>query len=251
MLGGHLMHEPTLESQTNMIGEAMRCYRAFREMPGIDMLCDRHEFSTAKQCQSAKHQQGGVAMLSELYGVTGWDYDFRGHKLQGDWQAALGVTVRVPHLTWMSMKGEAKRDYPACIGYQSPWASRYAMIEDHFARVSTAMTRGNPEVKVGVIHPIESYWIHRGPFEQTAAIRDQLEKNFSTVLEALLFGLVDFDLICESRPTETGNILHMSRNNVVYRIGRIEDMLQLDLRSASVRFKLLISYAFTQLYGLE
>lgn len=199
MLGGHLMHEPTLESQTNMIGEAMRCYRAFREMPGIDMLCDRHEFSTAKQCQSAKHQQGGVAMLSELYGVTGWDYDFRGHKLQGDWQAALGVTVRVPHLTWMSMKGEAKRDYPACIGYQSPWASRYAMIEDHFARVSTAMTRGNPEVKVGVIHPIESYWIHRGPFEQTAAIRDQLEKNFSTVLEALLFGLVDFDLICESR----------------------------------------------------
>ena len=58
-------------------------------------------------------------------------------------------------------------------------------------------------------------------------------------------------LICECRPTETGSILHMSRNNVVYRIGRIEDMLQLDLRSASVRFKLLISYALTQLYGLE
>ncbi|MBR6790182.1 MAG: hypothetical protein IKM31_04870 [Oscillospiraceae bacterium] len=199
MLGGHLMSEPTLESQTNMIGEAMRCYRAFRDMPGIDMLCDHHEYSTAKQCQSAKHQQGGVAMLSELYGVTGWDYDFRGHKLQGDWQAALGVTVRVPHLTWMSMKGEAKRDYPACIGYQSPWADRYGMIEDHFARVATALTRGKPEVKVGVIHPIESYWIHRGPFEQTAAIREQLEKNYQTVLETLLFGLVDFDLICESR----------------------------------------------------
>lgn len=199
MLGGHVMHEPTLESQTSMIGEAMRCYRGFKEMPGIDMLCDNHEYSTAKQCQSAKHQQGGIAMLSELYGVTGWDYDFRGHKLQGDWQAALGVTVRVPHLTWMSMKGEAKRDYPACIGYQSPWAPRYAMIEDHFARLSTALTRGTPNVKVGVIHPIESYWIHRGPFEQTAAIRSQLEQNFSTVIETLLFGLIDFDLICESR----------------------------------------------------
>ncbi len=64
-------------------------------------------------------------MLSELYGVTDWSYDFRGHKLQGDWQAAMGVTVRVHHLTWVSMEGEAKRDYPASIGYQSPWYKEY------------------------------------------------------------------------------------------------------------------------------
>ena len=79
-------------------------------------------------------------MLSELYGVTNWDFDFRGHKLQGDWQAALGVTVRVPHLTWTSMAGEAKRDYPASIGSQSPWYREYSYLEDHFARVTTAMT---------------------------------------------------------------------------------------------------------------
>ena len=58
-------------------------------------------------------------------------------------------------------------------------------------------------------------------------------------------------LICESRPTETGKILHMSRNNVVYRIGRIGDMLKMDLSSASVRFKLMISYTLAQPYGLE
>lgn len=58
-------------------------------------------------------------------------------------------------------------------------------------------------------------------------------------------------LICESRPTDTGNLLHMSRNNVVYRVGRIEEMLRLDLRSAAVRFKLLISYTLMQLYGLD
>ncbi len=77
------------------------------------MLCDRREFTTAKQAQSAAHQFGYPGVLSELYGVTNWDFDFRGHKLQGDWQAALGVTVRVPHLSWVSMGGEAKRDYPA------------------------------------------------------------------------------------------------------------------------------------------
>ena len=93
-------------------------------------------------------------MTSELYGVTNWDFDFRGHKLQGDWQAALGVTVRVPHLTWTSMAGEAKRDYPASISYQSPWYKEYPLVENYFARVNTALTRGVPHVKLAVIHPV-------------------------------------------------------------------------------------------------
>ncbi|MCD7776065.1 MAG: hypothetical protein LUH54_01660, partial [Firmicutes bacterium] len=115
---GHLMEEPTLESQTHAVGDAMRCYRGM-QLPGIDMLCNRVELTTAKQTQSAVHQYGREGMTSELYGVTNWDFDFRGHKFQGDWQAALGVTVRVPHLSWVSMKGDAKRDYPASINYQS------------------------------------------------------------------------------------------------------------------------------------
>ena len=123
-LTGHVMGEGSLSDQTQAVGDAMRCYRAF-VLPGIDMLCDFHEYTTAKQTASIVHQNGAEGMLSELYGVTGWDYDFRGYKLQGDWQAALGVTVRVPHLAWMTMKGEAKRDYPASISYQSPWAKYF------------------------------------------------------------------------------------------------------------------------------
>ena len=197
MLTGHMMEEPTLLSQTCALGDAMRSYRSFG-LPGIDMLCNRFEFTTAKQCQSAVHQYGRVGMLSELDGVTGWDFDFRGHKLHGDWQAALGVTVRVPHLAWVSMKGNAKRDYPASISYQSSWHKEYAYIEDHFARVNTALTRGKPLVRVGVIHPVESYWLHWGPSSQTAAARDKLEKNFDNVTQWLLRGSIDFDYICES-----------------------------------------------------
>lgn len=85
----------------------MRAYQAF-DIPGIDMLYDSRELNTAKQAQSAVHQYGREGMLSELYGVTGWEFDFRGHKLAGDWQAALGVTVRVHILTvfhgWRSQK---------------------------------------------------------------------------------------------------------------------------------------------------
>ena len=197
MLTGHMMQEPTLESQTCSLGEAMRCYRNFH-IPGIDMLCNRVELTTAKQSQSAVHQYGREGMMSELYGVTGWDFDFRGHKFQGDWQAALGVTVRVHHLSWVSMKGEAKRDYPASIHYQSPWWEDYACVEDHFARVNTALTRGKPIVRVGVIHPVESYWLHFGPGQQTADIRKQLDENFCNITKWLLEGNVDFDFVSES-----------------------------------------------------
>ena len=196
-LTGHMMEEPTLHSQTAALGDAMRSYRGF-DLPGIDMLCASFEFTTAKQAQSAVHQFGREGMLSELYGVTGWDYDFRGHKLQGDWQACLGVTIRVPHLSWYAMGGEAKRDYPASIHYQSPWWKEYSYVEDHFARVNTAMTRGKPVVKVGVIHPVESFWLHWGPNDKTALVRENMDKNFQNVTEWLLKGSIDFNFISES-----------------------------------------------------
>ncbi|MDR3121687.1 MAG: hypothetical protein LBU58_10220, partial [Clostridiales bacterium] len=197
MLTGHMLHEESLESQTMALGDAMRSYRSF-QLPGIDMLCDRYEYTTAKQAQSASRQFGAPGVLSELYGVTNWDFDFRGHKTQGDWQAALGVTVRVPHLSWVSMNGEAKRDYPGSFNYQAPWYEKYALVEDHFARVNTAMTRGRPVARIGVIHPVESYWLHWGAKENTRAAREQLDEQFANVTEWLLLGTLDFDFIAES-----------------------------------------------------
>lgn len=196
-LTGHMMEEVDLKSQTCAVGEAMRHYRSFQQ-PGIDMLCDEREYSTAKQAQSVVHQMGREGVTSELYGVTNWNFDFRGHKLQGDWQAALGISHRVHHLSWMSMAGEAKRDYPASIFYQSPWYKEYTNIENYFARINTALTSGTPNVKVCVIHPIESYWLCFGPDEQTAEIRKQLETQFNQTIEWLLFGLIDFDFISEA-----------------------------------------------------
>lgn len=197
MLTGHMMEEPTLFTQTGALGEAMRSYRGF-QLPGIDMLNDSREFTTAKQAQSASRQFGREGVLSELYGVTNWNFDFRGHKLGGDWQAALGVTVRVPHLSWVSMNGEAKRDYPATFNYQTPWYGEYSYVENHFARVNTALTRGTALCRVGVVHPVESYWLHWGAKENTEAIREQMDERFQNLTAWLLRGLIDFDFISES-----------------------------------------------------
>ena len=194
---GHMMEEPDLRSQTVAIGEAMRAYRSLT-LPGVDMLCDYRERTTVKQAASATHQYGYPGVMSELYGVTNWDFDFRGHKLQGDWQAALGVSVRVPHLYWVSMRGEAKRDYPASIGHQSAWYPEYSFIEDHFARVNTLMTRGKADIRIGVVHPIESYWLHYGPNDQTLGLRNEMDKRFHEITDWLLLDTLDFDYICES-----------------------------------------------------
>lgn len=196
-LTGHLFGENTLYHQNRAHGDAMRFYRSC-QLPGIDMLYNNVEYDTVKQAQSAAHQFGREGVMSELYGVTNWDFDFRGHKFQGDWQAALGVTVRVPHLSWVSMKGSAKRDYPASFNYQTPWYREYPLIENHFARLNTVLTRGKPCVNVAVIHPIESYWIRFGPEENTQGIRNQLDENFKNIIDWLLEGTVDFDFIAES-----------------------------------------------------
>jgi len=220
LMTGHMMAEQTLDSQTGSIGEAMRAYRAFT-LPGVDQLCDGREFTTVKQAASAAHQQGCPGVTSELYGVTNWDFDFKGHKLQGDWQAALGVTVRVPHLYWASMHGESKRDYPASIGHQSSWWREYPYIEDHFARVNTLLTRGRPLIRLGVIHPVESFWLYFGPEDLTRQARDEMDRRFAELTAWLLRDTLDFDYICEStlpslfRPGDTFNVGEMAYDAVI------------------------------------
>ena len=194
---GHVLDEPTLGSQCGAVGECMRAYRAFT-LPGIDMLQELREYNTLKQASSSVHQYGYPGMVSELYGVTDWIYDFKGYKTHGDWQAALGVTVRVHHHYWGTMHGESKRDYPASIGHQSCWYKEFPFVEDHFARLNTVMTRGKALVRIAVIHPIESYWIAFGPEDQTGIKRKMLDERFAGLTEWLLKNTLDFDFVCES-----------------------------------------------------
>ena len=196
-LTGHLMGEDTLYMQTWTVGEVMRNYKHFG-LVGIDLLRNKIELTTAKQAQSVTRQYGKEAIISEMYGVTNWDFDFRDHKFQGDWQAALGVSVRVPHLSWVSMKGNAKRDYPASINYQSPWYKQYNYIEDHFARIHTALTRGKPHCSVAMIHPIESYWLYWGTRKTSWDIRERYGEYFEELIKWMLYGQIDFDYISEA-----------------------------------------------------
>lgn len=190
---GHLMMEDSLHDQSMRVGSCMRSYE-YMQAPGMDMLTENWRiFATAKQVSSAARQFGRKWRLTETYGCTGWDFPFAGHKALGDWQAALGINLRCQHLSWYTMRGEAKRDYPAAIFYQSPWWNLYSKVEDYYARVNAVMTQGTEVRDLLVIHPVESMWLtfKRNPDQDPR--RESLEAAFMQMTDTLLGGHVDFD----------------------------------------------------------
>lgn len=196
-LTGHVLGEDSLWEMCLTHSDAMRTYRQM-QIPGIDVLFNDDCFTTAVQCRSVVRQFHKQGMLSEMFGVTGWDFDFRGHKYQCDWQMCLGVNIRVPHLAWQTMKGEGKRDYPASIFYQSPWYSEYSYLENHFARVCATLSEGDAVCHTAVIHPVETYWMMSASKAESGAVCAQQDAHFGELCRALLTGGVDFDYIAES-----------------------------------------------------
>ena len=155
---GHVLHEDSLMNQTVPHGSLMRFYE-FMGYPGVDVLTEHNRcYWIVKQLASAARQLGKKWLLSELYGCTGWHFDFKAHKAVGDWQALFGINLRCQHLSWYTMEGESKRDYPASILHQSPWYKDYGKVEDYFARMGLVLSEGEAACDVLMLNPIESVW---------------------------------------------------------------------------------------------
>jgi hypothetical protein len=189
---GHALCEDYLSLQVG-ISATMRFYEHL-QAPGMDLLREnRQHYDTARQVSSAARQFGQTWRLTETYGCTGWDFPFAGHKALGDWQAALGINLRCQHLSWYTMEGQAKRDYPASIFYQSPWWESYGKVEDYFARIGAVMTRGEEVRDLLVIHPVESMWmLFNVGWRDNPKIRE-LDEMFIHLSNSLLAGNIDFD----------------------------------------------------------
>jgi len=198
LLTGHVLHEDSLVAQAVPCGSVMRYYE-FLDYPGVDLLCNNNRsYWVAKQLQSAARQFGKKWLLSELYGCTGWQFDFASHKETGFWQALFGINLRCHHLAWVTMAGEAKRDYPASISFQSGWHREYKLVEDYFSRLHVVLQRGNPVCDVLVINPIESVWAQIHPeWAQWLGAKDPvlraLEQKYEDLFHWLTGAQVDFD----------------------------------------------------------
>lgn len=201
-LTGHMLHEDSLSAQTIMHGSVMRAYEHM-DVPGVDVLGqDNDNYCIVKQLSSAAHQLNKKWMLSELYGCTGWRMNFEGHKNVGDWQALMGINLRCHHLSWYTMKGEGKRDYPASIFHQSAWYRDYPYVEDYFSRIGVFLSQGEAVRDCLVISPVESVWcqVYAGFSVWLEALDPsikRLEEHYKTLYQMLLANNVAFDFADE------------------------------------------------------
>lgn len=154
-------------------GSVMPHYE-YMQYPGIDMLFVSDPDSpdmygndfNVKEVSSVANQLGKERVLSETYGGSGWGLDFRYQKRASDWQLALGINLFCQHLSLYSMTGYRKRDFPQSFLDHQPWWDEYKMLGDYTGRLSYALSQGQYQADVLVLHPSSSTWTAYGSLEK-------------------------------------------------------------------------------------
>lgn len=111
---------------------------------------------------------------------------------------------------------------------------RIAFFDSHFLPLLLAE---NPMSRI--------MWRTTRCFRMLKRIKEYDEKHGTNNIQLLYTYL-----FCDCRATEASAILHMHRNNVLYRISRIEEMTGAKLSDQKVRYELFCGCSLLQLYGV-
>jgi hypothetical protein len=233
---------------TDGIDEA--AFYIFHQMPGVDMLGNRLDEEglggqfgndrAVRELLSAANQAGRTRTLSETYGGGGWEMSFSEQKRLADWQGVLGVNFVNQHLSYYSLNGVRKFDYPPSFSYHEPWWEYYPLLGDYIGRLSMAMSTGQQINQTLVLQPNTSAWMYfsrreRDPFIYT--IRDGFKK-FVYQLEQQH---VEYDLGSEYVLKELGSV-----NGNKLRVGKRDyDLLVIPAEMENIdkaTYELLLQY---------
>ena len=195
-------------------GDNMAMY-AWHQQPAIDMLFNQFDDSSVnaqfgnirsvKELASAANQTGRQRKLSETYGGAGWELTFTDMKRLGDWEYALGVNLMNQHLTYFTLAGARKYDYPQSFDYHEPWWNDYKYINDHYARLSMALSSGKQVNDILILEPTTSSWLYDSyikPNNKSGEIGQSFQ-NFITRLEK---SQVEYDLGSENIIKDIGSV---------------------------------------------
>jgi hypothetical protein len=174
---------------------------AWLHRPGIDILFNRYaedvhaqfgNVRSVKELGSVANQLDRRRTLSETFGGSGWDMRLEDIKRQGDWQYALGLNTLNECLSFVTIRGVRKGDYPMSLSYHEPWWEAYHVLARHFTRLSVAMSHGREANPILVIEPTTTAWMYQGE-EQLKPLGEQFQKLVTTLAKQQ----VEFDLGCE------------------------------------------------------
>lgn len=158
-LTGHVMMEDSIFAQMGATAGAMTFYE-YMHIPGIDWLTRAISSPVIpKQVSSVANQLGKKFVLTETFGLSGWNVSFEELKWIAEWQYVNGVNLMCQHLESYTLRGLRKRDYPPSLFYHQPWWSEYKLFNDYFARLGVLLTSGKDGSNVLLLHPMKSGWI--------------------------------------------------------------------------------------------
>ena len=195
-------------------GDNMAMY-AWHQMPAIDMLFNQWDDSTSKaqfgnvravkELASAANQTGRQRKMSETYGGSGWELTFAEMKRNGDWEYALGVNLMNQHLTYFTLAGARKYDYPPSFDYHEPWWGNYKYINDHYARLSMALSAGKQINDILVLEPTTSAWLYDSYAARNSKVAE-IGQAFQTFITTLEKNQVEYDLGSENIIKDMGSV---------------------------------------------
>lgn len=140
----------------------------YMHWPAIDMLTacllekdgtDPHLMTTIREASSAANQFSRERVLCESYGAGGWDSTFGDYRRIGDWLYVHGVNFLNQHLTYSTIVGARKRDYPQSFDWRQPWWEEYTVLNDYFSRLSAVLSQGKTENRILVFNPTTSAYL--------------------------------------------------------------------------------------------
>jgi hypothetical protein len=186
---------------------------AWQQVPGIDMLfntMDRKSeqfgnIHAVRELSSVANQLGRKRTLSETYGAAGWELTFTDMKRLGDWEFCLGVNLMNQHLSYMTLTGDRKHDFPLSFSYHEPWWPCYRYLADYFARLSAALSTGVQENRILVLEPTTSCWMYDSPKSRHDRL-DETSETFRLLLDTLENRQVEYDLGCEAIMKDAGRV---------------------------------------------
>lgn len=195
-------------------GDNMAMY-AWPQVPAIDMLFNQFNDSSVnaqfgnvrsvKELASAANQTGRQRKLSETYGGSGWELTFADMKRLGDWEYVLGVNLMNQHLAHITLAGARKYDYPLTFTYHEPWWNDYKYLNEHYARLSMALSSGRQINDILILEPTTSSWLYDSYAKSNKRSHEigQTFQNFITKLEK---SQVEYDLGSENILKDRGSV---------------------------------------------
>lgn len=186
---------------------------AWHQIPGIDMLFNNWDarpdqfgnVRAVRELNSIGNQLGRNRKLSETYGAAGWELTFEDMKRNGDWEYVLGVNFMNQHLSYQTIMGDRKHDFPQSFSYHTPWWDEYNSLADYFARLSMALSTGVQKNKVMVLEPSTSAWMYYGVEAENIDI-PLLNEEFTSLLNLLEQEQIEYDLGSERVIADHGSI---------------------------------------------